>query len=154
MTPPSLWRPRATVIITQKDHPRPPYLLTTAQPGGEAVIHLVYWALYVHAVSSFKYESLKTDSKTQTFRNVEKCFRGFYRSGNVHCMTSPVAKPGQWPKSLGSGTQHFKAVTICPLTAPSLPFTWDTWSHRQMRPRITLLGLKGRAGWDSGWQTC
>lgn len=54
-------------------------------------------------------------------------------------MSRTVAKLVQQPKSLVSGTQYFKDVTICPLTTLSLPFTWDKWGHK-------LLLLDSRAG--------
>ena len=102
------------------------------------------------AFTQCKNKSLKTEIKAPTFRNVGKCFRCFYRSGRFHGMTSSAAKLGHRPEALARGTQYFKAVTICPLTASSASLTWDKWSHGQMRPRIPLPGLKCRAGWDSG----
>lgn len=148
---------RSAVIITQKGQSSQSPSLhrgepSASKPTGEAVI-LVFGLLHVHAVSSFNPESLKTKPKTPIFRNVEKCFRRFYRSGNVHCMNSTLAKLGQRPKSLVSGMQYFKDITIFPLTVLSLPFTWDKWSHEQIRLWISLPGLKGTSGWDSGWQT-
>lgn len=145
---------RSTVTITQKDQPSQSPFPHRGGPSFTKPIgrlwltkpsHPVSWALSVRAVSSFKSESLKTKPKTSTFRNVEKCFRHFYRWGNVHCMNSTVAEPGQRPKRPVSGTQYYKEdVTICRLTVPSPPFTWDKWRQEQMRPR--LLFLDSRAG--------